>query len=57
MRLLTNASDLSSDAEVADWLFESASYDLQLDPLEILLQREVEDEADDIVWFAHQYHN
>ena len=57
MRLVTNASDLASDPDVADWLFESAGYDMQSDPLEILLQREMENEADDLIWFAHQYHN
>lgn len=56
MRLVTNASSLNSDPEVADWLFESAGIDCSADPLEILLQREVEEELDDVIWFAHQYH-
>lgn len=43
------ASQLSSDPEVAAWLFEQAGLDESADPLEILLQREAEAEQD--FWF------
>lgn len=55
-RLMINASELADDPEVADWLFETASVDATGDPLEILLQREAEEELDDMVWFAKQFH-
>lgn len=55
MRLLTNQSDLSADPEVAVWLFESAQVDESSDPLNILLQREMEEEMDDMVLFAREY--
>lgn len=40
------ASHLSRDPELADWLFESAAVDTQLDPIEILMQREADGEYD-----------
>ena len=46
MRLVTCASELSTDPMVADWLFESAVIDYSGDPLNILLQRELEAELD-----------
>jgi len=39
---LINQSDLSSDPEIANFIFESASVDEQADPLNILMQREAE---------------
>lgn len=46
MRKLVNASDLSNDPTIADWLFESAALD-ERDPLNILLQREAEAEEEE----------
>lgn len=40
------ASRLSDDPDTADWLFESAAISEGSDPLEILLQRELEEEDD-----------
>jgi len=57
MKLVTNQSDLSADPDTAAWLFESAQVDTGSDPLNILLQREMEDELDDMVLFARQYRN
>lgn len=44
------ASQLSSDPEIADWLFESAAIDESGDPLNILLQREQEQDF----WFHEE---
>jgi hypothetical protein len=55
MKLVTNQSDLSADPEVAAWLFESAQADEASDPLNILLQREMEEEMDGTVSFARNY--
>jgi len=55
MRLVTNQSDLSADPDIAAWLFESAQADESSDPLNILLQREMEEEMDDILLFAREY--
>lgn len=55
MRLLVNQSDLSADPEVAAWLFESAQADEAADPLNILLQREMEEEMDGMVSFAREF--
>lgn len=55
MRLLVNQSDLSADPDTAAWLFESAQADESSDPLNILLQREMEEETDDILLFARNY--
>lgn len=49
MRLVTNQSDLSPDPDTAAWRFESAGdtdASAALNPLTILLQRELEIEED-----------
>ena len=38
------ASYLSTDGDVAQWLYDTAAIDEQGDPLEILMQREAEGE-------------
>lgn len=50
LRRVVCASELSSDPEMASWIFESSAVD-DNDPLSILLQREAEAEDDD--WYAH----
>ncbi len=45
MAQVINQSELSSDPDVADWLFENAMVDYN-DPLAILLQREMEETED-----------
>ena len=45
MRRVICASELSSDPEMASWIFESSAVD-DNDPLNILLQREAEAEGD-----------
>lgn len=55
MRLVTNASSLAADPDTAAWLFESAAISEASDPLAILLQREQEDEEDDMISFARSY--
>jgi hypothetical protein len=48
-------SDLSNDPDIADWLFESAGVDTQSDPLQILLQRELEEEQEALESGASYY--
>jgi hypothetical protein len=50
MRLVTNASDLSTDPVVADWLFESSACSERDNPVEILMQREL-DEHEDFAYY------
>jgi hypothetical protein len=50
MRLVTNASDLSPDAATADWLFESSACSERDNPVEILMQREL-DEHEDFAYY------
>lgn len=38
------ASSLSTDGDVAQWLFDTLAVDEQSDPLDILMQREAEGE-------------
>lgn len=38
------ASSLSTDSDVAQWLFDTLAVDEQSDPLDILMQREAEGE-------------
>lgn len=46
MRLVTNQSDLSPDPAIADWLFESSACSERDNPLQILLQRELDEHED-----------
>jgi hypothetical protein len=50
MRLVTNASDLSPDAATADWLFESSACSERDNPIEVLMQREL-DEHEDFAYY------
>lgn len=54
-RMMINASELADDQETADYLFETSNVDYSSDPLQILLQRELEEDEDITLWYSRQY--